>query len=228
VDRDVHTLSVALRESFIALDQALREHVSALVGEALTPKFLKMKRICRDKEATSGCTALATVVTPSALVCANAGDSRCVLVSRGDGIPLSHDHKPVLPEESERIRAAGGSVCSRGRVDGRLSVSRAIGDFEFKCNKELGPEGQRVSPEPEVEIAERSSGTPQVLLLACDGVWDVMDNQHCSNCLMKELQQGKTVVQACKELCQTCLTLCSTDNISIVALDLGYYSGIVR
>ena len=50
-----------------------------------------------------------------------------------DGPPtmLSEDHKPNLPEEADRITAAGGEVLNVNgiwRGGGTLAVSRAFGD----------------------------------------------------------------------------------------------------
>ena len=36
------------------------------------------------------------------------------------------------------------------RVNGSLAVSRALGDYDYKCVDGKGPTGQLVSPEPEV------------------------------------------------------------------------------
>jgi serine/threonine protein phosphatase PrpC len=41
-----------------------------------------------------GCTATVLLITPDALICANAGDSRTVLSLNGHPVPLSSDHKP--------------------------------------------------------------------------------------------------------------------------------------
>lgn len=38
------------------------------------------------------------------------------------------------------------------RVNGSLAVSRALGDFDYKMNNQMGPCEQLVSPEPEVRI----------------------------------------------------------------------------
>ena len=82
--------------------------------------------------------------TPTRLVLttANVGDSRIVL-GRGDrAVDLTVDHKPSQVHEKARIRRLGGAVrwhglVSRGRpvvgsgvyrVNGNLSLSRAIGD----------------------------------------------------------------------------------------------------
>ncbi len=64
------------------------------------------------------------------------GDSRSVLCRGGEAVPLSQDHKPNMAGERARIEGAGGRV-SIGRVNGDLAVSRALGDFPFKCNKSL-------------------------------------------------------------------------------------------
>jgi serine/threonine protein phosphatase PrpC len=104
-----------------------------------------------EEEGDSGTTACVVVLTPTHIVCANAGDSRAVLsrqqpqvagVSSSDSnaldsytankpIPLSFDHKPEDPDEERRIRLAGGYVAG-GRVEGDLAVSRGLGDFRFK------------------------------------------------------------------------------------------------
>jgi len=77
------------------------------------------------------------LITPEKYYVANAGDSRCVLFTKENKvIPLSEDHKPDDELEKKRIEHAGGIV-SEGRINGNLNLSRAIGDLEFKNNKEL-------------------------------------------------------------------------------------------
>jgi serine/threonine protein phosphatase PrpC len=49
---------------------------------------------------------------------------------------MSIDQKPNMEEEKERIELAGGFVKSN-RVDGSLSMSRALGDHQYKSNKSL-------------------------------------------------------------------------------------------
>jgi serine/threonine protein phosphatase PrpC len=88
-----------------------------------------------DDDGDSGTTACMVLVTPDALVCANAGDSRAIFSRKNSqgrsAIPLSYDHKPDDEPEERRIRAAGGYVAG-GRVEGDLAVSRGLGDFRFK------------------------------------------------------------------------------------------------
>lgn len=80
----------------------------------------------------SGTTAVAVMLTPQYIICANAGDSRSIYSKQKNAtIPLSYDHKPDDEEEEQRIKEAGGCVRA-GRVDGDLAVSRGLGDFRFK------------------------------------------------------------------------------------------------
>lgn len=67
-------------------------------------------------------------------------------------IALSHDHKPVLPKEMERIHDSGGWV-ENCRVNGSLALSRALGDFKFKQNKKVKAERQIVTGACAVIIA---------------------------------------------------------------------------
>jgi len=50
---------------------------------------------------------------------------------------MSEDHKPENAGELSRIQRAGGFV-EDGRVNGMLALSRALGDFEYKGNRQLG------------------------------------------------------------------------------------------
>jgi serine/threonine protein phosphatase PrpC len=149
-------LGQALQQAFESIDAAMREHQNG------------------TREDSSGCTACAAVITPTHIVCANAGDTRCIMsVSRGVK-ELSFDHKPSNMPERKRIEAAGGRV-QFDRVDGDLAVSRAFGDFQFKNRSDLPPKDQKVSCLPDITVHER---TPHddMFIIACDGFWDVNTN----------------------------------------------------
>ena len=49
---------------------------------------------------------------------------------------MSVDHKPEDPTELQRIQMSGNYV-DGGRVNGRLALSRAFGDFEYKNNMDI-------------------------------------------------------------------------------------------
>ena len=78
-----------------------------------------------------GTTACVVLLTQTEIYCANAGDSRAILGQGLSTFDLSDDHKPENEDELIRIEAAGCDV-SDGRVVGKLSLSRAIGDLAYK------------------------------------------------------------------------------------------------
>lgn len=108
------------------------------------------------------------------MYCANAGDTRCVIASRGKAKDLSNDHKPDLPSEKRRVERGGGFV-EEGRVNGIIAISRAIGDWEYK-NASLKPEENMVSSYPEV-IVEQLRPDHDFMIIACDGIWDCLTSQ---------------------------------------------------
>jgi len=132
-----------------------------LLGEAMKGCFLMidedMKNTpeMRDKRDRSGCTAICVMLTPTSIVCANAGDSRACYCTNGTAVELSRDHKPYLNEERERIEKAGGYVTMK-RVDGDLAVSRALGDFQYKDRDDLPAEEQKVTALPVIMTKEVS------------------------------------------------------------------------
>jgi protein phosphatase 2C len=82
--------------------------------------------------------------------------------------------QPDRPDELERIQAAGGRVIywDGARVFGVLAMSRAIGDSYLK---------PFVVSDPEVRVVERNDGEDEFLILASDGLWDVVSNEVACN-----------------------------------------------
>ncbi|CAK9135654.1 unnamed protein product [Ilex paraguariensis] len=179
-----------------------------------------------------GSTAVVSVVTPDKVIVSNCGDSRAVLSRNGVAIPLSSDHKPDRPDELSRIEEAGGRVIfwDGPRVLGVLAMSRAIGDNYLK---------PYVISEPEVTITDRTPGD-ECLILASDGLWDVVSNETACSIVRMCLQAQKPPSQpassvgsseavhsfdkACWDasilLTKLALARRSTDNISVVVVDL--------
>jgi serine/threonine protein phosphatase PrpC len=149
-------LSRALREAFLEVDSIMRGLFDPRTNER------------------SGCTAVAVMITPTHIITANSGDSRALLSRGGVNVELSYDHKPWLEVESTRIEKAGGAVSFK-RVDGELAVSRALGDFQYK-DPDLPPEDCKVTANPDVDVQLRTEAD-QFIVIACDGIWDVMTNE---------------------------------------------------
>mmetsp|Transcript_42212 Transcript_42212/g.62072 ORF Transcript_42212/g.62072 Transcript_42212/m.62072 type:complete len:439 (+) Transcript_42212:68-1384(+) len=130
-----------------------------------------------------GSTAVCVVALREALVAANVGDSRAVLSRRGRALDLTEDHKPDNPKELERIKSLGGNVKWYGyldqdgnpvdgtgvyRVNGNLAVARAVGDRK---------ERPFVSGAVDVRHFPRDEEGDQFVILASDGLWDVMSSE---------------------------------------------------
>lgn len=176
------------------------------VGESIERSFSQLDHLLVASAETSGACALIALVArdgpslaPCSIVVGNCGDSRAVL-GRKDLAPLalSNEHAPGNPVERERIEAAGGEVKSVAyqvgesfsaidRINGSLAVARALGDSPYKQDTSRPPEAQLVSAVPELTRHAIVPGD-EFLLLACDGVWDVMSNEEAVSFVRKELQ----------------------------------------
>jgi protein phosphatase 1B len=179
-------LKKGIKTGFLQLDSRIREIPEILSGE--------------DK---SGSTAVAVLVSPKHVIFANCGDSRGVLAREGKAFFSTKDHKPVNPIEKERIQNAGGSVMIQ-RVNGSLAVSRALGDFEYKNVQGKGPCEQLVSPEPEIFVEERTA-SDEFIVLACDGIWDVMSNEELCDFIRDRMRITDNLENVCNQVVDTCL-----------------------
>ncbi|GKV32956.1 hypothetical protein SLEP1_g41518 [Rubroshorea leprosula] len=226
---------IALERSFTRMDKEVIKWNESVVGASCRCELQSPE--CD----AAGSTAVVAIVTPDKIVVANCGDSRAVLCRKGKAVPLSSDHKPDRPDELDRIQAAGGRVIywDAPRVLGVLAMSRAIGDNYLK---------PYVSCEPEVTITDR---TPEddCLILASDGLWDVVSNDTACGVARMCLKKGKggekqapsgVLVEeetpessertgeisdrACTDasmlLTKLALARHSTDNVSVVVVDL--------
>jgi len=125
----------------------------------------------------SGCTAVVLYIShEGGLYVANSGDSRAVLCRNGDSLDLTVDHKVTVESELDRIRSAGGVIIN-GRVNGSLNLTRAIGDLSFKCDPSLSPENQVITAIPDTQKIEIDFDSDDFIILACDGLWEVMKSQ---------------------------------------------------
>ena len=190
----------------------------AVVRSAIDESFRLASAALRKEVPTScrmGSTAVIAVLLQRTLHIANCGDSRAVLCNAGNAHRLSFDHKPELPCERQRIREAGGHVCQThplgpARVDGVLSVSRSFGDFL------LAP---KVTWHP-YHAERRLTPADEFVVLGCDGVWDVLDDQTAVDIGRKALEAGKPPKVAARQIMNASLQRGSTDNISVIVLQL--------
>uniref|UniRef100_A0A2P2I3V6 Protein phosphatase 1B-like n=2 Tax=Hirondellea gigas TaxID=1518452 RepID=A0A2P2I3V6_9CRUS len=196
-EEDVEVVKRAIRTGFLKLDDAMRHMPEVASGE--------------DK---SGTTAVCSLISPHFIFVANCGDSRGVLYRR-TGIGFSTlDHKPFNPCEKERIQNAGGSVMIQ-RVNGSLAVSRALGDYEYKNVEGKSQCEQLVSPEPELYVEKRTE-EDQFLVLACDGIWDVMTSEDVCVFIHSRFAITNDLELITNQVIDTCFNKGSRDNMSVV------------
>ena len=152
----------------------------------------------------------------------NVGDCRSVLCNKNNiAIPLTKDHKPHLIEEKLRIESLGGEIYFDGhdwRV-GELSVSRAFGDMDAL---------PFVSHSPEI-FKYKLEKNDRFIILGCDGLWDVIENQDCINYVLNNLESikvtnsmsGHSKNNIAYNLGNYAIEKGSTDNVSIIILFLN-------
>lgn len=172
-----------------------------------------------DSGTRSGCAAVTLCICDDTLYCANAGDSRCVLCRNGEAFPLSNDHKPVNTWEQLRIERAGSYVFNR-RVNGILALSRGIGDFTFKANTVIPWEQQAVTSVPEIQSTSLQPENDSFVVLACDGIWDVMTNEEVVLFVKRRLSMEIPLTVIVEELMTHCLSPTpfkkGNDNMSVI------------
>jgi protein phosphatase 1B len=166
----------------------------------------------------AGSTCASVLITPTHVTFAHIGDSRAMFVRNGRIVHETRDHKPAHENETRRIYAAGGVVLN-DRVGGCLAVSRAFGDFEFKRRRDLGSAHQQVSADPDVTSIPRDANSDEFILLACDGVFDVLTSKAAASFVARELKK-RTPREACEALVRRSLQLGSQDNISAIVVRL--------
>lgn len=174
---------------------------------------------------SAGATACAVLVLPTALVTVNVGDSRAILFGEdGAAVPLSRDHKPSDPAEIDRILRAGGFVTQPQHTDGvhrvmgRLSLSRALGDWELR---------PWVSATPDITVHRRGP-QDRFIVVATDGVWDVLTSDEVARTVQGVLASGGTPRQALGRLLAESRRRGSGDNITIVLAHVGARPGAAK
>lgn len=145
------------------------------------------------------------------LYTANVGDARAVLCRGGKAVRLTYDHKGSDAQEAKRITDAGGFVMNN-RVNGVLAVTRSLGDSAMKEFVVGSPYTTETS----------LSDEDAFLIVACDGLWDVTDDQDAVD-LVADIEDPQ---EASEKLLQHALSNFSTDNTSVMVVRFACSAGI--
>ncbi|KAM5296084.1 LOW QUALITY PROTEIN: putative protein phosphatase 1N [Glossophaga mutica] len=180
-----------LRSAFLSADARLRSlwprgdpGASAAVGWPVSSRFLYL---------------------------AHCGDFPAVPSRTGAVVFSTEDHRPLQPQERERIQDVKGTICLRS-LEGSLAVSRALGNYKEAPGGP--PELQLVSAEPEVTaLAPRAEDEFMLLVY---GVWDAMFGATLAAMVTSRLCLGLASELLCLQLLDTFLCEGSLDNMTCI------------
>jgi serine/threonine protein phosphatase PrpC len=151
-----------------------------------------------------GNTATVIFIDDKNLYCGNVGDSRAVIVYEENVANISYDDNCKDEKEKERILKEGGIIKNQ-KLNGILSITRAIGDFDLKKN------GLICIPHlNKREICYND----KFVIVASDGIWDVITNEM----LLNIVNTCKTCEEIAKKIVNLSVNLESTDNISCIVI----------
>lgn len=200
-------------------DSQMDSNTSSLIRSAFIEAFHytndelnKNKNIFTD---LSGSTGVTILLFNNILYCANAGDSKCVIVTNKDEtnnswklVEMSREHHPTIAEERNRIEKSGGRVEPFKMPNGNpvgpqriwkkfedapgLMMSRTFGDrMGHACGIICTP-----------EIYEYKMGTDvKAMVLGSDGVFEVLPNSLIQSIIMKHYAK-KNADEAAEEQLQ--------------------------
>ena len=177
--------------------------------------FINADNFLRDQKIesrNSGTTLILVIHIGEHIICANAGDSRAILIYDKNKnndykiFPLSIDSKPELKEEKERIKKMGGIVEKIKDKNGKeigpyrvwnkkkeypgLAMSRALGDFNGK-NIGIIPDPKIIETNFEINI--------KYIVICSDGVWEFLKNEDILKLGNKYYEENKPR-EFCKEI----------------------------
>ncbi|PWY89657.1 protein serine/threonine phosphatase 2C [Aspergillus sclerotioniger CBS 115572] len=198
----------AIMKGFQNLDNSI---IETALSTSQSERLLQEK-VKRLTPAFSGSCALLSLYDPSAktLHVACTGDSRAVLGSLGtdgkwEATPLSVDQTGFNEEEAARIHDEhpGENVVVQGRVLG-FGTSRAFGDSQLKWPLDFQQEVYQrfygpswngaiqtppyVTAKPVVTSTKIDPESPSFLIMATDGLWDMLSSQQAVDLVGKWLE----------------------------------------
>lgn len=193
------------------------------------------------KDLVAGTTAAATVLSVAedgadTLTVLNCGDSRSLLVGRLLDVPKedrqsvvhfsTRDHTPYDDLEIERLKKG----ILMGYSQPRRSMSRVrvpVGDYSYGLSRSLeGPfaTSRGIVSDPDVTdvnlvemLSERDGG---ILVIASDGMFEVMDNEQVGREVLKMREAGRSANDAAKYICRMANEKGTSDNVSAVIVYL--------
>eukprot|EP00300_Choanocystis_sp_HF-7_P000232 c10202_g1_i1.p1 GENE.c10202_g1_i1~~c10202_g1_i1.p1 ORF type:complete len:406 (+),score=66.42 c10202_g1_i1:91-1308(+) len=219
LEREIDILGVFDGHAGVSVPNYLRHRIVAGIkdsyhigkgnmGRGFRELFLDTDRLvcAKDELADGGSTAVLTLIDRDRIYTAWVGDSRCVLCQDGKAVPMTEDHTTAVASERDRVIKAGSKIV-HNRVNGALAMTRAFGDRVFKCNPNLSESRQAVIARPQVRSA--SLARTQFIVLACDGVWEMMSADAVVAAVLDGLADDDTLDVIAVQILRKCLARAS-------------------
>ena len=190
----------------------LSEHYEDRLRNAITNGFLQLDNEMKLKFTKSGSTAVACLITPTQIYLINCGDSRGLIVSDNQIKVATKDHNPDDSVELERIKKADGYITKKNvkyyvhqsNKPRSLAMSRSLGDHHFKSNSKFNQIEQIVIAKPDIYVYERLNEKDEFLILASDGIWDVIKNEELKQYVHYRLSIMHNLDDLCEEVVEIC------------------------
>lgn len=229
VSKSLHVnLATQLKKAGSPLSKA---SVKQAILQACADTDKEFLRIAKIRKRNDGCCAIALLILDATAFVINVGDSRAVAARDGTAEALSDDHKPERADEQARVEKSGGLVINFGgtwRVTTpealawgqqkikkgpnpiQLAVARSFGDISLKTPRPL------LLSIPEVTVVDLGK-SDTLVLLGCDGIWDVLSNKTAVETAIEAGRAGKDPKGIAGAVVKLAYERGSTDNISVVA-----------
>ena len=214
---DGHSGALVANFASVNFPTILSKHLKDSDPEkALRETFLETNKRIFEEEIRGGSTGTAVLVLEHEAYVAHVGDSRAAIVHPDGKLErLTVDHRPDNEQEAAAVRSRGGFVFRMGgglsRVNGVLAITRALGDRDLK---------DVISAEPDVRKLPAdllSKENPSTLIVACDGMWDVLTDEYVS----EVLNTTKDPQSAAQILRNRAYDSGSNDNITVMVFRLN-------
>ena len=199
-----------LKENFATfLQNSIKVNYSLNFRGILNNTFESIDKSLEKFEEAENCgsTAVVVILNNNDIYCANVGDSKCFYLNKNNVVQLTEDHNCKNQKEREELKKKG-ILIFQNRVFGSLSLTRTMGDLEFK------KEGMTCVPFIKKIFLDKDD--VNYIIIASDGIWDVVNEEKLFE-IYKGLKNGNSE-EFCNLLVDYAMNNDSNDNISCIVL----------
>ncbi|KAK3263111.1 hypothetical protein CYMTET_28066 [Cymbomonas tetramitiformis] len=208
-----------------AISTGDKEVLPQNIEAALLQAFISTDQVFLDNSSSpsGACAVVAIVEGSEEVTIAHCGDCRALLITKKTARMLTVDHRmsDLLSRSDDKARAELGRISNAGgRIQGGtlegLAVYRAFGDRVLKA-----PHQPKLTCYPDVRVENLTDQDPFALLLATDGVWDVLSTDIAAHFCRDHLLKGDDPSEVARKLVEYSaqqLRLSPLDNMTVVLL----------